>query len=171
MSWMYPRAHHVNCCRTLRQLSDLRLAIYELAVIAALSAVGTVIPQNKAMEYYVENYPDVDGSRVFGFVTWRLIGLFQFDHIYVAPYFLGLLALLGASLAACTTTRQWPMLRVARRYDAYGPPFQVLKPFLLTLQSPRLCAWAQQYHALPPHPSLPSWTHLASYLAACVTFC
>ena len=93
----------------------MRLAIYELAVIAALSAVGTVIPQNKAIEYYMENYPDVDGARVFGFVTWRLIGLFQFDHVYVAPYFLGLLALLGASLAACTTTRQWPMLRVARR--------------------------------------------------------
>ena len=109
-------------CRTLRQLSDLRLAIYELAVIAALSAVGTVIPQNKAMEYYVQNYPDEDGSRVFGFVTWRLIGLFQFDHIYVAPYFLGLLALLAASLAACTTTRQWPMLRVARRY-AHEPAY------------------------------------------------
>lgn len=106
-------------CRALRQLSDLRLAIYELAVIAGLSAVGTVIPQNKAMEYYMENYPDVDGARVFGFVTWRLISLFQFDHVYVAPYFLALLALLGASLAACTTTRQWPMLRVARRSALY----------------------------------------------------
>ncbi len=69
------------------------------------------------MEYYIENYPDMDGSRVFGFVTWRFIGLFQFDHIYATPYFLGLLALLAASLAACTTTRQWPMLRVARRWD------------------------------------------------------
>ena len=57
----------------------------------------------------------MDGSRVLGFVTWRFIGLFQFDHIYTTFYFLGLLGLLAASLAACTTTRQWPMLRVARR--------------------------------------------------------
>jgi len=40
--------------RTLRQLSSLPLAIGELAVIAALSAVGTVIEQNKPLEFYVQ---------------------------------------------------------------------------------------------------------------------
>jgi cytochrome c biogenesis protein ResB len=38
----------------LRRLSSLPLAIGELALIAILSAVGTVIEQNKPLEYYVE---------------------------------------------------------------------------------------------------------------------
>ena len=40
--------------RVLRQLSSLQLAIGELAVIALLSAVGTVIEQNKPLEYYMQ---------------------------------------------------------------------------------------------------------------------
>jgi len=40
--------------RTLRQLSSLPLAIGELAVIAALSAVGTIIEQNKPLEFYAQ---------------------------------------------------------------------------------------------------------------------
>jgi cytochrome c biogenesis protein len=48
-------------------------------------------------------------------VDWHLIKMLQWDHIYTANYFLALMALLGASLAACTSTRQWPMVKVARR--------------------------------------------------------
>ncbi len=40
----------------------------------------------------------------------------QLDHIYSADYFLLLLGLLGASLAACTATNQWPAVKVARRW-------------------------------------------------------
>ena len=67
----------------------------------------------------LQNYPD-GPDKVAGFVDYHLIELLQWDHIYTAPYFLALLALLGASLAACTSTRQWPMVRVARRYGAEG---------------------------------------------------
>ena len=48
-------------------------------------------------------------------LNFRLIWALQFDHIYTANYFLALMALLAASLAACSTTRQWPMVKVARR--------------------------------------------------------
>ena len=65
----------------------------------------------------LQNYPD-GPDKVAGFVDYHLIELLQWDNIYTAPYFLALLALLGASLAACTSTRQWPMVRVARRYGA-----------------------------------------------------
>ena len=44
----------------------------------------------------------------------------QWDHIYSADYFLLLLALLGASLAACTATTQWPAVKVARRWRFKG---------------------------------------------------
>ena len=62
----------------------------------------------------MQNYPD-GPDKVAGFVDYHLIYQLQWDHIYTANYFLALLALLGASLAACTSTRQWPMVRVARR--------------------------------------------------------
>jgi cytochrome c biogenesis protein len=62
----------------------------------------------------LQNYPD-GADKVVGFVDWQLIKALQWDHIYSANYFLALMALLAASLAACTSTRQWPMVKVARR--------------------------------------------------------
>ena len=69
-------------------------------------------------------------------MDYHLIELLQWDHIYTAPYFLALLALLGASLAACTSTRQWPMVRVARRYGAESC---TCVPALLACQAALLC--------------------------------
>ena len=49
-----PSALKILWNRTLRRLSSLQLAIGELALIALLSAVGTVIEQNKSLEYYMQ---------------------------------------------------------------------------------------------------------------------
>lgn len=49
-----PSPFKVAWNRTLRQLSSLPLAIGELAVIALLSAVGTVIEQNRSLAYYMK---------------------------------------------------------------------------------------------------------------------
>ena len=38
----------------LRRLSSLPLAIGELAVIALMSAIGTIIEQHKGLEYYMK---------------------------------------------------------------------------------------------------------------------
>lgn len=46
--------------RLLRRLSSLPLAIAEMGVIAALSAVGTIIEQNKPIQFYIDSYPDGD---------------------------------------------------------------------------------------------------------------
>jgi cytochrome c biogenesis protein ResB len=43
--------------------------------------------------------------QVLGFLTYDIIFRLHLDQIYTAPYFLGLMALLAASLAACTSTR------------------------------------------------------------------
>ena len=48
--------------RILRRLSSLPLAIGEMFVIAGLSAVGTVIEQNKPIQFYIDNYPDADAK-------------------------------------------------------------------------------------------------------------
>jgi len=43
--------------KALKQLSSLKLAIAELATIAGLSAIGTIVKQNESVEFYVQNYP------------------------------------------------------------------------------------------------------------------
>ena len=43
--------------KLLKQLSSLELAIGELAAIAGLSVVGSLIKQNEAPQYYVQNFP------------------------------------------------------------------------------------------------------------------
>ena len=101
--------------RTLKSLASLPLAIGELFLLAGLSAVGTIVEQNKPLQFYQEAYPD-GAHKVLGFLTYHWIFALQLDHMYTANYFLGLMALLGASLAACTATRQLPMVKVARRY-------------------------------------------------------
>jgi len=114
--------------RLLKQLSSLPLAIGELFVLAGLSAVGTVIDQNETADFYQQMYPNsgekvrthcllassaarsaqaypLCAAQVLGFLTSDLIHVLQWDHIYSANYFMGLLALLAASLAACSSTR------------------------------------------------------------------
>lgn len=99
----------------------MQLAIGELFLLAGLSAIGTIIEQNKSVQFYQDAYPS-GANKVLGFLTYHWIFALQWDHIYTAPYFLGLMALLGASLAACTMTRQLPMVRVARRYTSISHP-------------------------------------------------
>ena len=100
--------------RSLKSLASLPLAIGELFLLAGLSAIGTIIEQNKPLQFYLDAYPD-GANKVLGFLTYNWIFALQWDHIYTSNYFLGLMALLGASLAACTSTRQLPMVKVARR--------------------------------------------------------
>lgn len=52
---------------------------------------------------------------MWGFFTWRWILTLGFDHMYSSTIFLGMLALLGISLMACTYTTQIPLVKVARR--------------------------------------------------------
>ena len=49
-----PSVFKVLYNRVLRRLSSLPLAIGELGVIAALSAIGTIIEQNKDLDYYIK---------------------------------------------------------------------------------------------------------------------
>jgi len=100
--------------RILRWLSTLPLAIGEMAALATLCTVGTVIEQNKAYDYYIQNYP-LD-KPVLGFLTYERLLDWGLDHVYVTWYFLLLNALLGASLMACSYTRQLPMVKVARNW-------------------------------------------------------
>ncbi|KAI6677805.1 hypothetical protein NL676_038601 [Syzygium grande] len=99
--------------RVLSVLSNLPLAIGEMATVAALMALGTVIDQGEAPDFYFQRYPE--DNPALGFFTWRWVLTLGFDHMYSSPIFLGTLVLLGASLMACTYTTQIPLIKVARR--------------------------------------------------------
>ena len=101
-------------------LADLRLAIGLLLAIAVLSATGTVIEQEETAAFYQAHYPE--HPALFGFLTWRVILNLGLDHVYRTPWFLAILILFGSSLAACSLTRQWPMLKGARRWSYLTRP-------------------------------------------------
>ncbi len=106
-------------------LADLRLAIILLLTIAVFSISGTVIEQGQSAEFYQANYPE--HPALFGFLTWKLILLLGLDHVYRTWWFLALLVLFGASLTACTFTRQVPALKAAQRWRFYDQPRQFEK--------------------------------------------
>ncbi|KAJ6805501.1 uncharacterized protein M6B38_180800 [Iris pallida] len=101
--------------RVLSVLSNLPLAIGEMFTIAALMALGTFIDQGEAPDYYFQKFPEENPT--FGFFTWRWVLGLGFDHMFSSPVFLGMLALLAASLMACTYTTQIPLVKVARRWS------------------------------------------------------
>ena len=112
--WLFEQELPAMGKKTLKSLSSLPLAIGELLIIAGFSALGTVIEQNKSYSWYVENYPTENPT--LGFLDFPVILDLGLDHIYTTWYFLGLLGLLGASLTACTVTRQWPVWKVAAKW-------------------------------------------------------
>lgn len=111
--------------KALKFLSSLPLAIGELFVLSGLLSLGTVIEQGESPQYYFEKYPE--DNPAFGFLTWRWVLGLCLDHVYTAPYFLGLCIFLAASLMACTTTTQLPMVKVARRWSFMKSRSAILK--------------------------------------------
>lgn len=111
-------------------ISDLRLAIVLLLIIALFSISGTVIEQAETLPFYQENYPE--SPALFGFLTWKVILLVGLNHVYSTWWFLSLLVLLGSSLTACTFNRQFPALKAARRWAFYNQPRQFEKLALST---------------------------------------
>lgn len=73
------------------------------------------------LDFYMDNYPE-GPSQVLGFVTYKVLLGLQLDHIYSAWYFYGAIGLLAASLAACSTTTQWPVVKVAQRWRFQSKP-------------------------------------------------
>jgi cytochrome c biogenesis protein len=106
-------------------LTDLRLAIALLLLIAIFSSTGTVIEQGQSPAFYQANYPE--HPALFGFLTWKVIQVVGLDHVYRTWWFLALLILFGTSLTACSFTRQLPALKAAQRWKYYEEPRQFPK--------------------------------------------
>lgn len=111
--------------RFLGVIANLKLAIILLLAIAVVSIAGTVIEQAETLSFYQENYPQ--SPALYGFLTWKVILAWGLNHVYSTWWYLSLLILFGASLTACTFTRQLPALKAARKWKYYQKPQQFEK--------------------------------------------
>ncbi|KAK4340309.1 hypothetical protein RND71_041771 [Anisodus tanguticus] len=100
--------------RVLGVLSNLSLEIGEMFAVAGLMALGnSIFDQGNVPEFVFQNFPE--DHPLFGFFYWERNFTLGLDHMFSSPIFLGTLALLGASLMACTSATQTPFVKVARR--------------------------------------------------------
>ncbi|BDA39689.1 cytochrome c biogenesis protein [Candidatus Atelocyanobacterium thalassae] len=111
--------------RMIRVITDIRLTIILLLVIALFSISGTLIEQEKSLEFYQKTYPH--SPALFGFLTWNLILEIGLNHVYSTWWFLFLLVLFSTSLILCTFTRQWSALKAANKWNFYKKPYQLQK--------------------------------------------
>ena len=105
-------------------ISDLRLAILLLLVIALASGIGTAIPQKETIAFYHERY---DSAPWLGLLHGDALLNLQLDHVYSSAWFLALLAWLGLSLLLCSWRRQWPALQASLRWIDYRSARQLSK--------------------------------------------
>jgi len=110
--------------RLIAWISDLRVAIGLLLVIALASGLGTLVPQKEDSALYHRVY---DAQPWLGLFNGDAILALQLDHVYSSGWFLALLAWLGLALILCSWRRQWPALQAALRWIDYSQPRQLSK--------------------------------------------
>lgn len=102
--------------KIFRYFANLKLAIFLLLIIAFFSGIGSIIEQDKPLEFYKANYETL----VLGTPIWIYFKTLCLDHIYSAPWFFLLLVIFGICLLSCTFLQQFPALKFARRYYFYS---------------------------------------------------
>ncbi|WP_320673968.1 cytochrome c biogenesis protein ResB [Prochlorococcus sp. MIT 1341] len=110
--------------RLLFWISNLKIAIALLFIIAIASALGTTIPQNQAKDVYLNTY---NQQPWLGLIKGELLLSLQLDHVYTSAWFLTLLIWLGLSLITCSWRRQIPTLRANLKWVDYLQPQQLGK--------------------------------------------
>lgn len=96
-----------------KNFAQLQNAIFLLLVIAIFSILGTIIEQDKSLDYYQNQY-----SSIFFFDKvnlFQIIIFFGINHVYRTWWFFTLLFLFASCLIICTFLQQLPLLKLARR--------------------------------------------------------
>ncbi len=110
--------------KIIKWISDLRVAIVLLLIIAIASGIGTAIPQGESTATYLERYAD---HPWIGLINGKTLIRLQLDHIYSSSWFLILLTWLGLALLICSWRRQWPTLQASLKWIDYQEPRQLSK--------------------------------------------
>lgn len=90
--------------KILSFLRSMRFGILLLCLIAALSVVGTVIPQGREIAWYAQTYQSFHG----------VILLLRLNHVFESWYFIALLALLCLNLSLCSILRIRAVVRASK---------------------------------------------------------
>ncbi|MFT5701076.1 MAG: cytochrome c biogenesis protein [Desulforhopalus sp.] len=90
----------------VKTFSSVELAIFIISAIAITSILGTVIPQNEVMNFYVERY---------GVQLAVIFQLLDITSMYSSFWFQGLLLLLCFNLAVCTYTRLPAVIAIIKK--------------------------------------------------------
>ena len=98
----------------IKFLTNLKFAIFILALIALVSSFGSFIEQDEPPFFYQTNYPS--NQPIYGFIDGSLIVNLGLDHLYTTWWFFFLLFLLAISLLSCTITRQFPLFCNAKEF-------------------------------------------------------
>ena len=77
-------------------------------------------------DWYIQNFPD-GPDKVLGFLDYKALFFLQLDHIYTSYYFLGMIAMLAASLIVCSRTQQFPLFKVAQKWKFPRKPADVFR--------------------------------------------
>ena len=87
-----------------RYLRSMRFGILLLILIAACSVAGTLIPQEREIAWYAENYPSAHGA----------ILMLRLNRVFESWYFIALLVLLCLNLSLCSLLRIRTVVRTSR---------------------------------------------------------
>lgn len=85
-----------NRSQVWKFFSSVQLAIFSLFTISLTSIIGTIVPQGRSLDYYIEQY---------GEVTARFFHVLDIPEMYTSWWFLTLLGLLSANLIVCSIDR------------------------------------------------------------------
>jgi len=85
--------------------ASVKLALFTLIALAATSIIGTIIPQNEPMSFYVEN---------FGPAVATVFKYLRVPDMYNAWWFLSLLVLFSLNLIVCSLERIPNVIRILR---------------------------------------------------------
>lgn len=96
----------------LRIFSNLNFAIFLLLIIALFSIIGTIIEQDKNLDYYYKSYSTYS---ILNVNFYKIIIGLGLDHIYKTWWFFLLIFIFGTCLISCTFSQQFPLLKIARR--------------------------------------------------------
>jgi cytochrome c biogenesis protein len=88
--------------RTWELFSSNVFAVVLIGILAAVSLLGTAIPQKESPEVYL---------KLFGEVFYRLFSALSLTNLYASPFFYTILALLGLSLFACSYNRLMKLIQ------------------------------------------------------------
>ncbi len=98
--------------------ASVQLALLLLFLLASVSIIGTLIPQNNPLGFYIDRY---------GANTARLFHILDLTDMYNSWWFLSLLGLFAVNLTVCSLERIPQVVRLLRRDPMAIKPDQLAK--------------------------------------------